>query len=51
LDRSVYEYSDLTDAAILGREKRLAAERAKETAKERQRMMKASNFHFRGGML
>ena len=51
MDRSIYAYSDLTDAEILEREKTLAAERAKETAKERKRMAKASNFHFRGGML
>jgi hypothetical protein len=51
LDRSIYEYSDLTDAEILEREKRLAGERAEETAKERQRLSKARNFHFRGGML
>jgi hypothetical protein len=51
LDRSTYEYSDLTDAEILERETRLAGERAKEAAKERKRMAKASNFHFRGGML
>ena len=51
VDRSIYEYSDLTDAEILEREKRLAGERARETAKERKRIAKASNFHFRGGML
>ena len=51
LDRSIYEYCDLTDAEILEREKRIALERLKEIAKERQRMAKASNFHFRGGML
>jgi hypothetical protein len=51
LDRSIYEYSDLTDAEILEREKRMAGERAIEAAKERKRMSKASNFHFRGGML
>jgi hypothetical protein len=51
VDRSIYEYCDLTDAEILEREERLAAERAKELAKERKRMAKASNFHFRGGML
>jgi hypothetical protein len=41
----------LTDAEILEREKRLAVERAKETPEERNRMSKARNFHFRGGML
>jgi len=51
LDRSVYEFSHLTDAEILEREKRIALERFKELAKERQRMAKTSNFHFRGGML
>lgn len=51
MDRSIYEYSDLTDAEILEREKRMALERLKEIAKERQRMAKASNFHFRGGTL
>lgn len=51
MDRSIYEYSDLTDTEILEREKRLAGERAKEAAKERMRMAKARNFHFRGGML
>jgi hypothetical protein len=51
LDRSIYEYSDLTDAEILEREERLAGERARESAKERQRMARANNFHFRGGML
>jgi len=51
LDRSIYEYSDLTDAEILEREKKIAGERAKETAKELKRMSKARNFHFRGGML
>jgi hypothetical protein len=51
LDRSIYEYCDLTDGEILEREKRLAGERAKEIAKERKRVSKASNFHFRGGML
>jgi hypothetical protein len=51
LDRSIYEYSDLTDAEILEREERLAVERAEETAKERKRFSKASNFHFHGGML
>jgi hypothetical protein len=33
LDRSIYEYSDLTDEEILEREKRIAGERTKETAK------------------
>jgi hypothetical protein len=51
VDRSIYEYSDLTDAEILEREERLAGERARESAKERKRMAKANNFHFRGGML
>jgi len=50
-DRSIYEYSDLTDTEILEREKRIAGERAKEIAKERKRMAKANNFHFRRGML
>ena len=51
VDRSIYEYCDLTDAEILEREERLAEERARESAKERKRMAKANNFHFRGGML
>jgi len=51
VDRSIYEYCDLTDAEILEREERLDAERARESAKERRRMAKARNFHFRGGML
>lgn len=51
LNRSIYEYSDLTDAEILEREKRIANERAKEVAKEQKRMSKATNFHFRGGMI
>jgi hypothetical protein len=51
LDRSIYEYSDLTDAEILEREKRIAGERAREAAKEPKRMSKARNFHFCGGML
>ena len=51
MDGSIYEYCDLTDAEILEREERLAGERARESAKERQLMAKANNFHFRGGML
>lgn len=51
VDRGIYEYCDLTDAEILEREKRLAGEKAEEAAKERKRMAKARNFHFRGGML
>jgi hypothetical protein len=49
LDRSIYEYSDLTDAEILERENELADERAKETAKEGKRMAKATNFLFAAG--
>ena len=45
------EYSDLTDTEILEREKRIAGEKARETVMERKRMSKATNFHFRGGML
>ncbi len=51
MDKSIYEYCDLTDAEILEREERLAGEKARESAKERKRMAKANNFHFRGGML
>jgi hypothetical protein len=51
LDRSIYEYSHLTDAEILEHEEKLAGERAKDAEKERKRVARARNFHFRGGML
>jgi hypothetical protein len=51
MDRSIYEYCDLTDTEILEREKRLAAQKASEAEQERKRIAKARNFRFVGGML
>lgn len=51
MDKSIYEYCDLTDTEILKREKKLDAQKAAETEQERKRMAKARNFHFVGGML
>ena len=51
MDKSIYEYCDLTDMEIMEREKRLDAQKAAETEQERKRMAKARNFRFMGGML
>ena len=51
MDKSIYEYCDLTDAEIVEREKRLDAQKAAEAELERKRMAKARNFRFSGGML
>jgi hypothetical protein len=50
MDRSLYEYCDLTDDEILERERRLDAERAADADKERKRMEKGRNFWWAGGM-
>lgn len=51
MDKSIYEYCDLTDTQILEREKTLNAQKAAEAENERKRMTHARNFRFRGGML
>jgi SUMO ligase MMS21 Smc5/6 complex component len=51
MDKSIYEYSDLTDDEILEREEKLDAQNAAEAEQERKRIAKARNFRFVGGML
>jgi hypothetical protein len=51
MDKSIYEYCDLTDMEILEREKKLDARKAAEAEQERKRMAKARSFRFVGGML
>jgi hypothetical protein len=51
MDRSIYEYCDLTDAEIVERERKLDAQKAADAEQERKRMAKAQNFRFVGGML
>jgi dTDP-D-glucose 4,6-dehydratase len=51
MDKSIYEYRDLTDTEIMEREKKLDAQRATEAEHERKRMAKARKFRFVGGML
>lgn len=51
LNKSVYEYSDLTDAEIVDLETRKRTEAAKDADNERRRMAKACDFRFKGGML
>jgi hypothetical protein len=51
MDRSIYEYCDLTDAEILERERKLDAQRAAEAESERKRLARMRNFRFIGGML
>jgi hypothetical protein len=51
MDKSIYEYCDLTDAEIVEREQKLDAQKAAEAEQERMRIAKARNFRFVGGML
>jgi hypothetical protein len=51
MDRSIYEYCDLTDTEIIEREKKLDARKAAEAEQERRRIAKARNFRFVGGMV
>lgn len=51
MDKSIYEYCDLTDTEIIEQVKRLDAQKAAEVEHERKRMAKARNFRFVGGML
>lgn len=51
IDRSIYEYCDLTDAEILAREEKLDAQKAADAEQERKRIAKARSFRFVGGML
>ena len=50
MDKSIYEYCDLTEAEIVEREKKLDAQKATDAEKERKRMARAQNFRFVGGM-
>jgi len=51
MDKSIYEYCDLTDTEILERERKLEAQKAADAEQERKRMAKARTFRFVGGML
>jgi len=51
MDKSIYEYCDLTDTEIVEREKRLDAQKAANAEQERKRVARARNFRFVGGML
>lgn len=51
MDRSIYEYCDLTDEEILEREDALTAQKAADAEKERIRVARSQNFRFKGGML
>ena len=51
MEKSTYEYCDLTDEEILEREAKVKAQEAEDAEKERARIRRAENFRFKGGML
>jgi hypothetical protein len=50
MDKSIYEYCDLTDAEIVEQEKKRDAQKAADAEQERKQMMRARCFRWVGGM-